>query len=502
VRAGAIWSAAATFTGAVGALLVTPPLVRALGVGEFGLYILILGMMSLAALFDLGLPWAATRFFAADLARGHGDMLASRYRAASIFLFGAGVTAGAAAIALVPWIGRLAAVPRPETLRPTMLVGAASIVILFRVSLLQSLLRAAQRFGDVGRVALVTSVLLPLLSYLAVRWSPDVTSLLAANLAVNLVALLLLRAAVARHVPRALAPVVGRTSRVREMAGFSGWSSAGGLVTTLMLQIDRLCVAVFGSVGGLTYYAVPAQLASRVNLLGGVSASVFFSRVGSLHALDNLDELARQHAAARRLLAWLTLGVAAPIVTFGPTFLEVWIGPDMRAFGGSILVALVVGHALIGVTSIDAALVEGCGRPDLTAKATVGWAAAALVVGALTYPWLQAGAIAGAMTLWLAGVGVTTVMLARRVFHPWRGSARRLAAGAAGAGLLAVALHAALAPFIVGVVSALGIMLVCGGAILLWGSATVLTATDRHLLFARAVRQRLGSEAAAREAAA
>jgi O-antigen/teichoic acid export membrane protein len=286
------------------------------------------------------------------------------------------------------------------------------------------------------------------------------------------------------------------------MAAFSGWSSAGGLVATLMMQIDRLCVAVFGSVAGLTYYAVPAQLASRVNLLGAVSASVFFSRVGSLLARNDLDELARQHAAARRLLVWLTLAVALPVVTFGPAFLEVWIGPDMRAFGGSILVALVVGHALIGVTSIDAALVEGCGRPDLTTKATVGWAAAALVAGALSYPWLQAGAIAGAITLWLAGLGVTTAMLARRVFQPCRGSARRLAAGAGGAAILALALHAALVAFIVDVRSAVAIMLVCGAAILLWGSATVLTPTDRHLLFARAVRQRLGPEPTAREAAA
>lgn len=502
MRAGAIWSAAATFAGALGALLVTPLLIRALGVAEFGLYILILALMSHAAVFDFGLPWAATRFFTDDLARGDADALASRYRAAAMFLLGSGVTAGVAAIALVPWIGRLAGAQRPDALRPAMMLAATSIVIIFRASLLQSLLRAAQRFGDVGRVALVTSILLPIASYLAVRWRPDVTTLLAANLAMNLVALALLRAAVARHVPRALSPVAWQAIRVREMAAFSGWSSAGGLVTALMLQIDRLCVAVLGSVAGLTYYAVPAQLASRVNVLGGVSASLFLSRAGTLHARNDLDELARQHAAARRLLAWLTLGVAVPLATFGPAFLEVWIGPDMRAAGGPILLALVVGHAIIGVTSIDAALIEGCGRPDLTTKAMLAWAAAAIVAGTLTYPWLHAGAIAGAVALWLGGVGVTTVMLARRFLPAGHGSAGRLAAGAGGAVLVALAFHAALAPVIVDIMSALGIMFLCGAATLLWGSGTVLTRADRQLLFARAVRQRLGLAPAIRESGA
>lgn len=492
MKRGVMWSLAAAVAGALGALLVTPELIRTVGVAEFGLYILILSIGSHAAPFDLGLPWAATRFFADDLARGRADALASRYQATSIVLLGVAVAAGAAAIALIPWIGGLAGAQRPGALRPLMATASASIVVGFRVSLLQSLLRAAQRFDEVGRIALITAVLTPLGLYVGVRARADVATLVAANLAVNLIALALLRIAAARHVPIALRSVAWQPDRVREMAVFSGWSSVGGFVTAVMLQIDRICVALLGSVSGLAYYAVPAQVASRVNLLGSVSTNVFFSRAGWLLAQGRRDELTRQHAAARRILVWLTLAVAVPLGTFGPTFLDVWIGPDMRAAGGSILVALVVGHAIVGVTSIDAALLEGCGRPDLTTKTMLGWALFATAGGALAYPWLHADAIAGAVALWLGGVGTTTAWLARSVLgRSADGSVGRIATAAGGAVALGLTFEAAIGPLLGGLAGTIAGMVFCAAAILLYGFFTVLTRQDRGDLLAPAVLRRV-----------
>jgi O-antigen/teichoic acid export membrane protein len=490
MRRGAVWSIAATIVGALGALLVTPELIRTLGAADFGLYVLILAVTSYTAFLDFGLPWAATRYFAEDLAHGRVQVLASRLQSTAVFLLAASIAGGVTALAVVPWLARLSGTWRPD-LRPVVMLGAVSVGLAFQASLLQALLRAAQRFDQVGRIALVTSVLLPLGSYVAVRWQPGVTPLVAVNLMVNLVALVLLAFAAARQVPDALRTARWEGGRLREMVAFSGWSSVARLVTVLMLQMDRLLVALLGSATALTYYAVPAQLAARMNLFGGVSTQVFFSRTSWLRAGDRLDDLRRQHATMRRLLVWAALGLTLPVVTLGPAFLEAWIDRDMRMAGGPILVLLAIGHGIISVTSIDAAVLEGSGRPDLTAKVTAAWAVIALAAGILLLPWLQATAIAGALALWLVGIGVTTAVLARWIIPGDRCGSRDhwFVLRLAGALAVALGIKAAVTPLHAELGAVLVGMALSASAVLMYGLLAILHPEDRRRLLARRVTQ-------------
>lgn len=481
MKRGALWSFAATTVGALGTLLVTPLLIRTLGTAEFGAYVLILTATSYATFLDLGLPWAATRSFADDLARGHREVLASRLATAAILLFVTSCAAGAAAVAVVPWIVEMAG-GSPAGVPVAVTLAAASVCVAFQTGLFQALLRAAQRFDDVGRAAFATSVIVPLGSYLAVRFQPDLVLLMAVNLVANLTALLLLVRAAARRLPLRLRDARWDVDRLREMATFSGWSSISRLVTVVMLHCDRLFVALAGSVTGLTYYAIPAQLASRINLLGEISTTVFFAKTSWLRAGGRLDDLRRQHATMRRLLVWVTAALAVPLITFGPVFLEVWIGPDMRSSGAPVLLMLVLGYATISVTAIDAALVEGCGRPDLTAKASSFWAWCALGVGVGLHPWLSSAAIGAAVAIWLIGLGVTNAILRRRVLGPGSGSVTGMLAGVAGAYGLSRVVEAAVGDAIVDLVTVVLAMLASGATVLLWGLFAILHRDDRRML--------------------
>ena len=90
MKRGLAWSLLATFFGAIGSLLITPVLVHTLGAVEFGLYILVLTIASYAGFFDFGLTWAATRYFAEDIADGRPEQLTSRFHTLARFLFGVG----------------------------------------------------------------------------------------------------------------------------------------------------------------------------------------------------------------------------------------------------------------------------------------------------------------------------------------------------------------------------------------------------------------------------
>jgi O-antigen/teichoic acid export membrane protein len=484
VKRGAIWSLAAAGVSTIGALLVTPRIIGELGVADFGLYVLVVTVTSYAAFFDLGLPFAATRFFAEDMARGRPDRLTSRFHTLSRVLLAIGVAGGAAAAAAGPWLAQRAGATGVEGLAILMGLSAVSVVIALQGALLHALLNAAQRFDEAGRVTLAMSVMTPVAAFTAIRMAPGLASLIAATIAVNAAGVLFSTSLVRRHRLLQSRGPRWETDRLREMASFGGWSSAGRIVMALMLQLDRLVVALIGSVTGLAGYAVAAQIASKVNALGGVATSLVFSRASLLHAGNRLDALDDQRRTVRRILLWGTLGLALPLATLGPAFLEAWVGAEMRTMGGPILVMLAAAHGIVSVTALDAAVLEGAARPDLTAKTMAVWAVPAGCAGFLLQPSLQATAVGVAVALWLGGVGVTTIVLSRRLF-PERASDdhRRLLKGLAGAVCLSLIVKSGVEPALAGTLpSVLGAMALSAAAVLLFGGFTVLRREDRLLL--------------------
>ena len=415
MKRGLAWSVASTILGAIGSLIVTPVLVAHLGAGDFGVYLLILALTSYAGLFDLGLTWAAGRFLADDVAGDRWSDVAQRFHTLARFLLGVGALSVGAAVVVGPPLLRLArsALAAPSTV-PLVLAGL-SFALMLQGGLAASLLRACQRFETAGRVAAIGSVLLPAGSLLAVRASAGLTGLLAVNLLVNGVVLALYLNAVRPELRRADVAARWASRYLREMAAFGGWSSLGRVLLVVMLQVDRLAVALLGSVSGLTYYAVPANLASRVNLLGGPMANMFLSRASLLQAQGKVAELDRQQASGRRFLIWTAAAAAVPLALLGPRFLGVWIGPDMAARGGRVLILLSAAYAISAVASIDAVRLEAMGRPDLPVKAMLAWAVIAIAVIAGMGPAFGPLIVAYAVGGWLAAVGVTNIVMLRRV---------------------------------------------------------------------------------------
>ena len=339
---GLWWSLLSTACVAAGGLWVTPILVRTLGAGEFGIYSLVIVFASYFGLFDFGLTWAAARYFTEDLARGDTAALVGRFRTLRAFLLGIGTACLlASAFIGLPLLQAVGAASDGHTLL-ALLLGTASFALALQIQLLGALLRAAQLFVAFGRAIALGSALLPLASYAAVRFGMGLSGLIGVNIAVNVVVLLVCWV---HSFPllRSPAAVLFRLAFLRQMMSFGGWSTLSRVVMIVMLQMDRLAVALVGQAAALTYYAVPASLASRLNVLGGPAATLFFARASALHAENGHVELVRQHRQAVRFQLWATLALSVPLIAMGPAFLRVWIGPEMALRGGAILMVLAIG---------------------------------------------------------------------------------------------------------------------------------------------------------------
>jgi O-antigen/teichoic acid export membrane protein len=460
-------------------LLITPLLVRTLGVGEFGIYSLVIAFASYFGLFDFGLTWAATRYFTEDLARADGAALTGRLRTLQLFLLGIGITCTFCSLWIGPALMRAVGASPDAHMLLALMMGTVSFTLALQIQLFGALLRANQQFAAFGRAITLGSALLPPGSYVIVHLGYGLGGLLAVNIAVNLVVL-------AACWIGSLPLLRSQRTKARfelfylsQMMSFGGWSTLSRVVMIIMLQMDRLAVALVGQASGLTYYAVPASLASRLNMLGGPAASLFFARASALHAENGGAELARQHSKAVRFLLWVTVALSVSLIAIGPAFLRVWIGPEMARRGGPILTVLAIGYCVSSIASLHAVTLEATGHPDWTAKNMLCWSVPAIfsvLVGATRYGCLAIGfGVAG----WQCCVAITNVILCRRI-----GLVRSKSEwwGALGTALLAVSIGIVLRERVTNVVTGLAAMCLVGLIALAAGSVTILSAADRSVL--------------------
>ena len=169
-------------------------------------------------------------------------------------------------------------------------------------------------------------------------------------------------------------------------------------------------------------------------------------------------------------------------MVLGPQFLRVWIGPEMAVQGGNVLISLTLGYAIISVASLDAVLIEACGRPDLTAKAMLAWSVVAVASVLVLAPHLGSPGVAYSVAGWLSGLGLTNMVIARRVTSGWGEKQERFPLLAAFL-VAAVGIPASLllGPTIHGLPSALASLGGLGTALLILGFFVILKTEDRGL---------------------
>lgn len=153
-------------------------------------------------------------------------------------------------------------------------------------------------------------------------------------------------------------------ARVRELAGYGAWVSVTSIISPLLETLDQVLIGALLGPAAIAHYAVPMNVSTRSLVLSSALAKTLFPR---------LSRLSPHEAAhlARRAMTTLAYGFAAvcgpAIILAGPA-LTLWVGADFAAYATPVAEILMVGAWCNGIAYIPYTLLQGQGRPDITAK--------------------------------------------------------------------------------------------------------------------------------------
>jgi O-antigen/teichoic acid export membrane protein/glycosyltransferase involved in cell wall biosynthesis len=405
-----LWNLLARCVLVVVGVIAIPPLIRGIGVARFGVLTLAWMLLSYFGLFDLGAGRALTKMVADKLgAREEHDLPALIWTALLLMVLLGGLGT-LVMVSLSPWlVERVLNIPealRPETLQSFYLL-AISLPIVTSMSGLRGVLEAQQRFGILNAIRTPLGAFTLAGPLLALPFSHrlfPVVAILVAGSAIGWLAHLL---ACLHSLPLMRHHFVLRRSAILPILHLGGWMTVSSVIAPLMIYLDRFLIGALLSLTAVAYYTAPFDAVVRLSFVPGAVVGVLFPAFALSFAQDRAHTTLLLNRGVKYSLL-LLFPIVLTIVALAPEGLKLWLGPAFAVNSTPVLRWLAAGVLINCLAQIPFALVQGVGRPDITAKLHL----LELPLYLLAVWWAVKGfGIVGASIAWMARATLDGILL-------------------------------------------------------------------------------------------
>src|SRR6266446_4685674 len=207
-------------------------------------------------------------------------------------------------------------------------------------------------------------------------------------------------------------PDLGRSiawerSAVGPLLRFGGWMTVSNVVGPLMLTFDRFLISALVSVTAVAYYTTPYEVVTKFLLLPGALMGVMFPAFSAGFVKDR-ERTALLFGRSVKSLFLVLFPILLCTVALARDGLNLWLGAEFAQHSFRVLQWVAVGVFINSLAYVPFTLLQGAGRPNLTAMLHL--IQLPLYLGLLWWLIVTRG-IEGAAIAWFARVAVEVLFL-------------------------------------------------------------------------------------------
>lgn len=338
------------------AFFVTPIIVNHFGVKEYGIYIFISTLVSLAGLLDTGISTALSKFIAERYGRHDIDGLKNLFKTANTILFVIGV-AGAILIASSIFIGLLVFPGETTSMYKAYIpafIYAGVLFFLNSINTLHVIIPVAYQRFDIGSKIGIFFITIQQSGILAVVFF---------GLSINTIFLVqaLLMLVFYFVYKNYTATILGQEERA--FLGVYGWDRAeaikcykfgiisfiNNLAGSSLTYLDRMIIPLFLGPSNLTYYSLPGSITSKVPTLSITLSSVVFPMTAHFEGGGNREMTKNLYVRSMRLITIISTAITVTFIAFAYVMLQYWISLELAEKATNILVILALTNLVLAV---------------------------------------------------------------------------------------------------------------------------------------------------------
>jgi O-antigen/teichoic acid export membrane protein len=273
-------------------------------------------------------------------------------------------------VVLSPWLVRTALhVPNSlqrETLYSFYLLGL-SIPVVISTAGLRGLLEARQRFDMVNALRVPMGVFTFFGPLLVLPFSTNLYAVVAVLVSGRVLAWAAHLMLCLQIVPGLRRHVAWKRAAVGPLLRFGGWITVSNVIGPVMVTFDRFLIGALVSVSAVAYYATPYEVVTKFWLLPGALVGVMFPAF-STSSVQNRKRTALLYGRSVKYLLLVLFPMVLLVVVLAQDGLRLWLGAEFAQHSTRVLQWLAVGVLINSLAQMPCAVLQGVGRPDLTAK--------------------------------------------------------------------------------------------------------------------------------------
>ena len=428
--------------------LLTPFIVHALGLQQYGMWAVVGSLAGYLGLLDFGLGSAFVKFLSEFIERGHHD------RARQVLMFGMtfytlfGVVLAVPIAFAAPWIVRLFKMPADQYAGATHVFYAlfALLVATMVLGLPGAAVIAMQRMDLVSRNNFAGYLAYAIATVVFVKLGWGIWGVIGGQ-AVQVVVSAALQWITALQLfgPMWHNPLRIERSIMKRMLGFGGWTQLTSILNIISLDVGRFISAGVVSVASVSYYELGSKLSFFSRSMPNYLLGAIMPSAASADARGDGAALDRLYTTGTVYSMFATLGIGGFLIGASGPIVHVWMG-EQYPFVSTIILCLGIGYAISGLTGVGATILRACGRPRVESyytgvSAFVNLASTAVLARTFGIVGVAAGTALG----WTAGTVYFVVRYHRIRGTPWWSTigarvTRLTIAGIAATGAVAAAL--------------------------------------------------------------
>jgi O-antigen/teichoic acid export membrane protein len=365
-----VWNLVGQVAPLVVAIFAIPLLIKGLGTDRFGVLTLAWVVIGYFSVFDLGLGRALTQLVAKKLGAGQEGEVPALAWTNLILVIIIGLVGTLVLSLFSPWLVK-GALKIPKGLQPEALNAfyllALSIPLVTSTAGLRGLLEAYQRFDLTNLVRIPLGIFTFLGPLLILPFSRSLLPVVAILAIGRLIAWVVHLFLCFNVIPAMVRGVVLQVKLVRQLILFGSWMTVTNIVGPFMVYLDRFFIGGLLSVAAVAYYATPYEVVTKLLIIPAALAGVLFPAFSTGFTQDRSHtELLFSRGVKYIFLSLFPISLL--IVTLASEGLDLWLGAEFAKNSTRVLQWLTVGVFINSLAQMAFALIQGAGRPDLTAK--------------------------------------------------------------------------------------------------------------------------------------
>lgn len=406
-----IWNMTGAALPAITALATVPLLITALGVEGYGIVTLIAAVIGYFAVLDVNFSAGAIKFLAESHTANDRKRFAETFWFGAMFygalgLLGASIIYFASELLIVRFF-QVSSAARDETITAFQIASVGFLLTQVQNYLLV-VPQALQRYDRSAQSEAFFGVFVNVASVVVAMSGGGIVGVTIVRIAISSMNVLYLSWLVRQFDLHLAFHFPSRETRTA-LVSFSAYAYLSKIASTLHEHGDKLVVGALAGPVAVTFYSVPATLASRILGLTYRLSSVIYPSASSLAASKRIDELRPIYLSSMRYVTYINLIALGMIVLAGDEFLQRWVGDSFLEKGYPVLVLMTLALLVDSFTNIPSLVNDALGHPKVTGKFAL---ARGLIGIALVYIGTSiAGIMGAAVAHLLASVLMTACFL-------------------------------------------------------------------------------------------